>query len=194
MSSEEVWLLVHSVSAAAWAGGAFAIAIIAISAQRTATPVPFAALAPINAWIGPHVFIPAAVLALASGLLLVIDGPWSFDQLWVVLGLIGFAVTFLPGVVFLSPEGGRIREAIAREGPGSPEVARRIRRVLLVSRAVTLLLLFILADMTLKPTADDGWMLAIGGALFAALLAGIVVLGRKPPVTPPSVPAGGQNP
>jgi hypothetical protein len=125
--------------------------------------------------------------------LLVVDGPWTFGELWVVLGLIGFALTFLPGYVFLSPESKRIREAIAREGPGGPEVRRRVRRVLLVSRTATLLLLFLVADMILKPTGSDGWLLAVGAAILLLLVAGIVLLGRTAP-TPPAPDASARAP
>jgi uncharacterized membrane protein len=186
VSRYEAWLLLHIASASVWAGGALTLGIVTLSAERFRTPVELALLARVNAWIGPHVLTPASLMALASGLLLVADGPWSFGQLWIVLGLVGFALTFLAGQLFLGPESKRIREAVQRSGADSPEVAARVRRVLLVSRAATLLLFFVLADMVLKPTADDVWLLVLGGAAFAALLATLVWLARTPARAPAS--------
>jgi hypothetical protein len=37
------------------------------------------------------------------GILLVIEGPWSFGQLWIVLGLVGFALTFATGIAIAKP-------------------------------------------------------------------------------------------
>jgi uncharacterized membrane protein len=186
MTSYEAWLLLHLIAVIMWAGGAFAIGVVALSAQRSGTPVAFAGLAPINAWLGPRVLTPAALAALLTGVLLVVDGPWTFGELWIVVGLAGFALSFLPGYVYLSPESKRIREAIAREGPGGPEVARRIRRVLLVSRTTTVILFLVVADMVLKPTGEDGWLLAGGGAVLALLVAGIALLGKTPPRAAPA--------
>jgi uncharacterized membrane protein len=176
----DAWLLLHVVASVVWAGGATTLVIVAFSAERFRSPVELALLARINAWVGPRIFTPAALVALVTGLGLVREGPWTLGQLWIVLALIGFALTFFPGYLFLSPEAMRIRDAIAREGPASPEVARRVRRVLLVSRSATLLLLFVLADMVLKPSGDDVLLLVAGAVMLAALAAGLVLLARMP--------------
>ena len=47
------------------------------------------------AWLAPRLFIPASLSAMILGILLVIDGPWSFDQLWISLALAGWAASFL---------------------------------------------------------------------------------------------------
>jgi uncharacterized membrane protein len=169
------------------------LAVVTLSAERFRRPVELALLARLNAWVGPRIFTPASLAALASGLLLVADGPWTLGELRIVLGLVGFALTFLPGYLFLSPEAKRIRDALEREGPGGPEVARRVRRVLFVSRATTVLLVFVVADMVLKPSAGDGRLLAGGAAVLAAATAGLLLLGRtthrpEAPETPAPAP------
>jgi uncharacterized membrane protein len=174
----DAWLLLHIVAATVWAGGAVVLGAVAFSAERFRKPVELGHLAPINAWVGVRVFTPASLAAFVTGTLLVLDGPWTMGQLWIVLALAGFLLTFLPGFLVISPETKRIHAAIVREGPHGPEVRRRVRRVLLVSRATTVVLLFVIADMVVKPSAEDVWVLAAGGALLAAALAGLVLLGR----------------
>ena len=48
-------------------------------------------------------------------------------------------------------ESKRIANAIESQGPESPEVTRRINRVLLVSRTELLILVLLVFDMVLKP-------------------------------------------
>ena len=38
----------------------------------------------------PRLFIPSGVLTLVFGVLLVFDGPWSFADLWILIGLAGW--------------------------------------------------------------------------------------------------------
>jgi hypothetical protein len=68
-----------------------------------------------------------------------------------VLALIGFGLSFVTGIAFLGPGSKRIADAIESQGPESPEVARRINRVLLVSRTELLILVLLVFDMVLKP-------------------------------------------
>jgi uncharacterized membrane protein len=180
MTRYELWLLLHVLAAIVWAGAALTLGVTAFAAHRFARPVELRVLAPVNAWVGRWVITPASLAALASGLLLVLDGPWTFDALWVVLGLAGFALTFLPGLVFLTPESRRLGEAMQRHGPGSPEVARRIRRILFVSRSATVVLVLVVADMVLKPTGEDGGLLVGGAVALALVLAGLALVDRAP--------------
>ena len=50
-----------------------------------------------------------------------ISDAWTIGQLWIVLALIGFAITAIGGAVYFGPESKRIREAAEAEGPSRPE-------------------------------------------------------------------------
>jgi hypothetical protein len=43
-------------------------------------------------------------------------GDPAFDFLWIVLGLVGFAATFVTGLFMIKPASERIGAAMAREG------------------------------------------------------------------------------
>jgi hypothetical protein len=75
----------------------------------------------------------------------------------VVLGLIAFGLSFAIGVGFLGPESGRLAKLIDAEGPDSPAVKARIRRILAVSLAELVVLLTVIWNMVVKPTGMDGW-------------------------------------
>jgi hypothetical protein len=38
---------------------------------------------------------------VVCGILMVVDGPWDFGALWIVLGLAGYAATFVTGAFIL---------------------------------------------------------------------------------------------
>ena len=134
----------------------------------------------------PRVFIPSGVLTLVLGLLLVWDGPWSFSDLWILIGLAGWIGSFGVGFLFIKPEGEKMKEIVAQYGPSSPEVQRRARRLGVVSRVQLLALFLVVAAMELKPTSDDPWTLVVLAAiLVAAALVGAVSLRRPLAETAP---------
>ena len=137
--------------------------------------------------LGVKLFIPASLLTFTMGLALAIDGPWGFDQLWIVLGLAGFAATFVTGALILKPRGDRIAELRRRDGGMSPEAEYAARRLLVLGRLDYIVLVLVVVDMALKPTGEDIGVLA---AMAAALVAGVgsVVAGYRGLAAP--APAG----
>ncbi len=104
-----------------------------------------------------------------------IDEPWSFDQLWIVLGLLGYAATFVTGAGILKPRSERIVEMMQRAGGMTPEAAVEIRRMLSLARIDYITLMLVITVMALKPTGDDVVVLTVmalvmvaGTAYFAA--------------------------
>ena len=55
------------------------------------------------------------------------------------------------GIGFVGPELGRIDEAARTHGPESPEVAVRVKRLFMIFRFDTALLILIVLDMTAQP-------------------------------------------
>ena len=62
-----------------------------------------------------------------------------------------FAASFIAGAAFLGPESGRLAKLTAEKGAEDPDVQRRIRRVVMVSRIELVLLIAIVFDMVVKP-------------------------------------------
>jgi hypothetical protein len=117
---------------------------------RANEPVRIAGFAKDVEWLGQRLFIPASLLLLIFGFLLVHEGHWSYD-FWVIFGLVVWGLSALSGSAFLGPESGRIGKLIAAHGPEHPEAQARIRRILLISRVEMVLLLAVVFDMTIKP-------------------------------------------
>lgn len=171
MSYYEVLLWLHVSTAVVWLGSGFFLQLLIDRAERTTDRILTERLAANSEWMAKRVFIPVSLAVLVLGILLTIEGPWTFGQLWIVLGLAGYAVSFLTGIGFLEPEGKRIHAAIAAHGPASPQAGFHIRRINIASRMELVVLFLVVASMSLKPTGDDAGTLAIGAAIVVATVA-----------------------
>ena len=124
--------------------------------------------------VGMRVFIPASVILVIAAVAMMVNLDWSWSQNWIILGLIAFVLSFVLGAGFLGPEGGRIAELIERQGPDSPAVQARIRRILTISRCELIVLLTVIVNMVVKPVGQNGWfwgMLVVMVLGIAAVLA-----------------------
>jgi uncharacterized membrane protein len=150
MSTYEFLLFAHLLFVVAWVGTDIGMQVLGFRAlgagpQRT---VEFAADIE---WLGTRLLIPASLLVVVFGVLLVNNVGFDWGDTWIILGLAGFAFSAGVGSAFLGPETGRISKLGAERGPEDPEVQARIRRVLLVSRIELLILVLVILDMVVKP-------------------------------------------
>ncbi|MDQ4018774.1 MAG: DUF2269 domain-containing protein [Actinomycetota bacterium] len=117
------------------------------------------------------IFIPSSLLVLAFGIWLTIEGPWSFGDLWIVLGLVGYGLTFLTGVLWIAPQSKRAAEMMARDGGLSSEPEFVARRMTTFARLDMAVLFIVVLDMAVKPTGDDVGTLVLMAALVVAAAA-----------------------
>ena len=166
-------LFVHIAFVAIWLGGAAMLQFLSLRALGSDDPVRTAHFAADAEWVGLRIFVPASLLVLVAGILMVLDSDfYGFGDDWVLIALVLFAVTFAAGAGFFGPESGRIAKLIETEGPTSPAVGARVRRLLVLSRADLVLLFLIVYDMVVKPElwSGDFWVAVVIAAVLAALL------------------------
>jgi uncharacterized membrane protein len=169
----EVLLFVHVLGVAIWLGTGFALLVFGDRFGRAGDNQALQSLFGQSEWLATRIFIPVSLTALITGILLVIEGPWAFDQLWVLLGLAGFAATFLTGLLMIKPESERIAAELARDGM-TTDAARAIGSMFARQRIDYTVLALVVADMTLKPTGDDVLTLVLMAAVLAAVVALVV--------------------
>ena len=148
-----IYLAFHIVAIVIWVGGDITLTTLGIVFERRGDSETLAALGKLGAWIGVHVYTPAAFAVFAFGAALIEEGGWGWGTVWIDLALAGWALATGVGVLFVGPELGRIDRAAAEHGPESEEVARRVRRLFTVFRFDTVLLIIIVLDMIVKPGA-----------------------------------------
>jgi len=159
----------HVLTALAWVGGGLTLLVASGMASRAGSREGmFAGLDVMNR-LGKIWFVPASLLTVVFGAVsTTLGGMWG--ELWVLIGLAGFASTFLTGLLLIEPQGRRI--AALLEAGRTDEAVQAGERLLTVSKFDYTVMLIVVADMVLKPLWPDVVVLAI----FVALLAAGVVL------------------
>lgn len=186
MSAYELYLLLHVAAAIVWIGAAFVIVLLSTRARAARDAARLTAFVEEGEWLGLRVFLPANIAVLVSAVLLVHEGRWGYDPLWIQLGLAGFAVSFLSGAVFFGPGWRRVARRAAAEGVGAPAVASDVRRLLFGAWLDVGWLLAIVFVMTVKPEAGDRDALAVAAALpvvFALLGLALLRTPERAPAT-----------
>ena len=150
MSTYEVLLFFHLLFVVTWVGTDIGIQVLSFRATGSGGERTVQFTADIE-WLGTRLLIPAALLVVAFGFLLVNELGYEAGDTWIVLGLAGFLFSAVVGSAFLGPESGRISRLAAERGPADADVQRRIGRILLVSRIELVILVAVILDMVAKP-------------------------------------------
>src|SRR5919106_636063 len=145
------WLLLgHILSAIAWVGGAITMQIVGKRLFRAESAEAVPASPRTAEWIGPRLYMPASLSVLGFGVALVsVSDAWSIGQLWIILALVGIAISAIGGAVFFGPQSRRISEALQAEGAESERAQALVRRLFVVGRIDLVILLLVVADMVL---------------------------------------------
>jgi uncharacterized membrane protein len=151
-SSYQIYLALHIVAMMVWVGGDVTLTTLGIVFERKGDGEALAQLGKMGAWIGTRVYTPTLFAVFALGAVLIEKGHWGWGIFWIDFAIAGWAIATVVGVAFVGPELGRIDKAAAQHGPTSPEVARRVKRLFLVFRFDTALLVLIAIDMAAKPS------------------------------------------
>ncbi len=172
----------HVLCAIAWVGGGLTLLAASIMATRANdNDGLFAGLNVMNR-LGKAWFVPASFLTVVFGAVTAtFGGMW--DQLWVILGLVGFASTFLTGLLLLEPTGRQIGEMLAA-GRTDDAVAMG-KRLLNISKFDYTVVLMVIVDMVLKPGFGNFADFVVLAVMAVAIVAGAVfflgpLFGRTP--------------
>ncbi|HVY20051.1 MAG TPA: DUF2269 family protein [Bauldia sp.] len=160
----------HVIAAVLWVGAGVGLCILGIAASAASDRDGFMRIIRNVGFLAPRLFMPASVAAFIFGFAAAWMG-WGFSMLWVWLGIVGYAATFLTGNFLLRPRAERIGALIARDGV-SDEAFALGNELLQISKFDYVMLFVVIADMVFKPTPTDWPVLAaMGLALAAAAIA-----------------------
>ncbi|PBB65327.1 hypothetical protein CK228_27945 [Mesorhizobium sp. WSM4312] len=155
----------HVTSAILWVGGGFVLFLLGVLAERAGNIEDKLQAIRASGQLGGRFFAPMSMLTLIFGLIMC--GFWvGFSDLWIIIGLAGYATTFSIGMLIFKPTGERMGAMIANEGI-TPAVLAIGQRMMSAARFDYAVMLVIVADMVLKPTMHDIGTLA-GMALVMA--------------------------
>ena len=169
----------HVASAVIWIGGAFVMIMLGAKAERSKDDSQLVGVVLQVAWAGERIYVPASISTLVFGLAVAtIGGLWG--NLWVILGLVGVAITIGLGIAVLTPRAKKVETGF-KAGGATPAVVALSREILTIAKFDAVLLFTIIADMVLKPEASDWVTLAIMVlVLIAAAALWLTPLARRP--------------
>ncbi|RWM74020.1 MULTISPECIES: DUF2269 family protein [Mesorhizobium] len=160
----------HVVSAILWVGGGFTLMVLAMRADRAGNIEGMLQAMRPTGELGNRFFAPMSMLTLAFGLIMC----WfwvGFSDLWILIGLAGYATTFCIGMFIFKPTADRMAGMIAKDGV-TPAALAQGQRILNGARVDYSVMLVIIADMVLKPTLND---ITILGCMALVLTTGIAL-------------------
>jgi uncharacterized membrane protein len=147
----DVYKMIHVVAAVVWVGGGAMITVLALLTEREGDPGALAALGQKAEYLSTRLFIPSSLAVLVFGLAMMFERDLDWGQFWVIVGLLGFAATFLTGIGYLTPQTKKIGALAKEHGPEHPLTQAEIKKLLVVVRLDVAMLLVIVADMAAKP-------------------------------------------
>jgi len=172
----DLFVFLHVVAVIVWLGGGVVLLVLTVCATRSRDPAHTARVIADTAWLGTRYFAPSAIAALVFGLLATWAGSWSFGELWITLGFLGFIATFVTGFVFVRPRAERLAASMRASGELTPEAAQVGAELQLISRIDFVVLFAVVADMVMKPTTSNPWpilfILLAGGAAITLVVTG----------------------
>src|SRR5918999_2725169 len=133
MPMYEFLLFVHVLAVVIWVGGGVVLNFLGTRLATGGNPVEMAGFMHQIEWIGIRVFTPASAIVLIAGVILTLDA-WSFDTLWIGIGIAGFLYSFINGAFLLGPLSGRTGKLMSERGPEDSTVVSNIRRLFVLSR------------------------------------------------------------
>lgn len=142
----------HVLAGVTWVGGAIGQNLMATRLLKTNDGPLMAKFSKEAEWIGTHVFLPASLVLLALGIIMVAGFDlWEFSDLWVELGILGILITVVTGAGVIGPTAKKLGALIESKGPDDPGVRAQITRLLKVARIDLVVLILVVVDMVSKP-------------------------------------------
>jgi uncharacterized membrane protein len=149
----EPWIhFIHVLGAIIWVGGGVMLSLVGARARKSNDPKLIGEFARTLSYVGLRVLTPAVIAVLVTGLWLVLTGSeWKFTQLWVLLGLGAFIVTFLIGAIYLSRIAIQLDRLATRTDVDIQTTRDLLGRWIVGYQIILAVLLFAVWDMVFKP-------------------------------------------
>lgn len=177
MDAYSIFKFLHIAAAMAWVGGGVTIFAMAVFAERAKDDAELMRILGSVGTLAMRWFVPSSLLTLVFGIVVTfLGGLWG--ELWVILGLVGFAATFATGH-FVARVKAMKAEQLMVQGKVA-EAAVEGRRLMQVAKFDYTMLFLVVADMVIKPYWTDYVTLGLMALVLAAAAYLFLLGGPKP--------------
>ncbi len=167
-------VFVHVVSAILWIGSAVVLELLEFESTHSSKRERIASSLNRSSWFAKHVFGPAAMVTILSGILAVAVGRPSFGQLWVIFALVGVVLVTALGAGVIGRTSSKLAARLQDPLVDEDEIEAGLMNIRWAVYLDLALLFFILFDMVVRPTKFDPGFFIVSGLFFAAVAAGTV--------------------
>jgi uncharacterized membrane protein len=147
----ELYLAAHILCAVLWVGGGVSVHILGRWVATSGDGERIVAFNRDAVKLGNVFYAPLALILIVSGVLLVEEVGYSYGDLWITLGFLGWLVSLALGLGFYPQQSRRIDAEVVAGGPTSADAQAGIRRVLLFNSIEITVLVLVVIDMAIKP-------------------------------------------
>jgi uncharacterized membrane protein len=139
-----LYKMIHVLAALVWVGGGAMLVLLVLLTERENDPVALVNLGKKVELAGTRVFIPAGLVVLVFGILMMTKGDLAWSQFWVVAALVGFAITFAVGTFFLGPQTKKLNALLEEHGAEHRATQAKLQTILTVARFDVAMLLVVI--------------------------------------------------
>jgi uncharacterized membrane protein len=99
VTTYEWFKTVHVLAVVMWVGGGVTLTLLALMTIALRDPVRLVQFTRQAAFLGGSYFPPLSLMVVGFGFGLVEKGDWSYDRAWILIGIAGWAASFVVGAV-----------------------------------------------------------------------------------------------
>jgi uncharacterized membrane protein len=146
-----ILLFVHVMAVIMWLGAGVVFQVLSERGGEDKDGSKMRRLAELGEEFGPGYFGALTVTVLLSGVALVLEGGWGFDQVFVIGGLAGIVISGGLGGAVIGPTSMRLQAALLTEGSPSDQARADFNKIRTVGRVDLLVMVAVVFLMTVKP-------------------------------------------
>lgn len=152
MTRYELFKFLHIAGAIVWLGAGVGLAFLWRRLARAGDAGALRAFEAQSSAFGKFLFGPATLLTLGFGIAMVLDSPFGFEELWILIGFGGFIASGVIEGAVAGPAGKRFMAVADEQGLDSPAARSARRRVAMAGNLELLILFAVVWAMVVKPT------------------------------------------
>jgi len=141
----------HVLAVVMWVGGGVMLTLLGLMTIGLRDPIRLAQFATQVSFLGGVYFPPLSLMGVGRGFGLVEKGDWGYAPTWIQIGIAGWAASFILGAGYLGPRAKTLAGLLDAKGAEDAGAQDLIKRILLLARFDSVLLLFVTFDMVAKP-------------------------------------------